>query len=240
MMRRFLIPLMLIAWIPAAGNAQTPTPKYLKWEFNIFAGTSSIGDTTHTTPVTGTTQSSSRDVRLKYARGGSFGAGITQSLGKHLAATLEYRFANQPLNIENLSSSIPAFKAGQTVHRIEYSVGYYFTNRSDRLRPYVFAGPGLALFYIHKDSRAVASSLGMHLSSPWKVTMNWGGGAKYLFADHLAINAQISDSISGVPRYGLPKSAVSSGASFYPGFLPDGMLHNWRFSIGLAYQWDKY
>lgn len=52
------------------------------------------------------------------------------------------------------------------------------------------------------------------------------------------MNAHVSDAVSGVPTYGLPRAAAFWSDQFHPGFNPSSVMHNWRFGVGLTYQWD--
>ena len=109
----------------------------------------------------------------------------------------------------------------------------YPVKPSHRLRPYVFAGPGLAFFRVHEDSRAVAAPKGIPLDSSWKFSMTWGAGAKYMIGDHAGIGFRFGDALSRLPSYGLP----SSKGQATPGFRPQGFLHNWQATVSVVYRW---
>jgi len=228
--------LSLVALLPAAALAQTPTLEHREWEFTVFGGASYLNKDTYPTPVLGPAQPVTRNVGLRYATGSEFGARVTENRWKHWAATAEYSFSNQPLTFTNLSDAIPSLSLSQSIHRFSYNILYLPLSRSSRLRPYGFAGPGVSLFYIHESSKTAASALGIRVTDPWKPTFNWGGGVSFLLVDGVAVNAQATDSISGVPRYGFRKAAIDAQQSI-PGFSPDGILQNWRFTVGVAFQW---
>jgi opacity protein-like surface antigen len=238
MRTRLLLLLIVIAWIPVAAQAQVSGPVHREWEFGIFGTAVSASERTVATPVTGVSGQTSRGVSLRLAKAAEMGFGIAQNLGRHWAANVEYSFSNQPLTFKNLADAVPTFQAGQAVHRMTYEILYLPRARNQRLRPYVFAGPGITLFHIHKKSKTAASALGMHLNDPWKPTFNWGGGVKFLFQDHLAVNVRFSDTISGLPRYGLPRTAAFWASQFHPGLDARGVMHSWRFGAGLIYEWD--
>lgn len=238
MRMRLLLSLIVIAWIPAAVSAQISNPVHRDWEFGFFGAFSSMGERTCTTPVAGVSGQTSREVGLKYSSALEMGVGFTQNFGKHWAINLEYSFSNQPLTFTNLADTVPVFSAGQAIHRMAYQFLYHVKPRDERLRPYVFIGPGVSLFHIHGDAKTAAVPLGMSLTDSWKPTINWGGGAKFLFQDHLAAHVQLSDAISGVPTYGLPQTAAFWSNKFHPGFAASGLVHNWRIGVGLIYQWD--
>jgi opacity protein-like surface antigen len=225
-----------------AGTAQAQAKRPLshkKWEVSVFAGGSFIGEGTYPTPVIGSSQETSRTVGLRYASGSQFGFRITENRGHHWGGSAEYSFSNQPLTFTNLSDSVPSLSLSHSVHRFAYDVLYYPTESSVRLRPYVFAGSGVSLFYVGGSSKEAAAARGVHLSDPWKFTYHWGGGLKYLVADGVAVGFQFSDGVSDVPSYGLPPTSVS-GSQAVAGFRPDGYLNNWLVSLGFVYQWDRW
>jgi opacity protein-like surface antigen len=234
---QLLLAFLVLPSIP--GQAQTVLDlTHREWEVSIFGGGSFLGSGTYVTPVSGSNQQSSRTVGLSYAAGSQMGFRITDNRWRHFGATAEYGFSNQPLTFTNLSDSTPSLGLGHAIHRVAYDVLYYPRNRDFRMRPYVFAGPGVSLFYIKGSAKQAASAQGIGLSDPWKFTMNWGGGVKYLLADHIAASLQFSDSISGVPSYGLPAAGSVVSGRYVPGFQPDGLLHNWLISFGFIYQWS--
>ncbi len=208
------------------------------WEASFFYGGSFLGSGAYTTPVSGSSQGSSRAVGLRYASGYLLGASVTTNRWDHAGASLEYSFSNQPVTFTNLSDSVPSLSLGHSIHRFAYNVLYYPWDRSKRLRPYAFGGPGVSLFYIKGSSKDAAAAQGISLSDPWKFTMNWGGGVKYLVKNHAAAVLQFSDSICGVPGYGLPSSGKVGTAGYTAGFRPDGLMNNWMISIGFNYQWE--
>jgi len=240
MLKRFVMLLCLLALLQAFAVAQKLGPTHRTWELDLFLGSSSLGERTFSTQVVATATQTSRQTGLRYAVGTEWGARFLENLGQHWGGAVEYSFTNQPLTFKNLSDQIPSLHLGHSVHRFAYDVLYFPMSCSKRLRPYVYAGPGVTLFAIHKDSRSFAQTLGIKLSDPWKVTFNWGGGVKYLLKDHLAANLQVSDAVSGIPRYGLPRSALVLGGLTAPGFSPRGRMNNWRIGAGVVFQWDEW
>ncbi len=232
-----LLPCILMLPLPA--KAQGFSLTHGEWEASFFYGGSLPTSGTHVTPVEGSGQNSPGTVGLRYAKGYMIGVSLSQNPWEHWGAALEYVFSNQPMTFTNLSDSIPSLSLGQSVHRFAYDVVYYPRGRHQRLRPYAFAGPGIALFYIKGASKDAASVQGItSLSDPWKFTMNWGGGVKYLVREHAVASFQFSDSVSGVPGYGLPEIGKTGQAGYVAGFRPDGLMNNWLVSVGFTYQWE--
>jgi opacity protein-like surface antigen len=230
------LPILLMAafsMLPGAW-AQSMQAEHREWEFEVFGGASHLGKNNYRTPVVDTGLQNSTEVGLRYAAGYQAGLRIIDNRWQNWGASLEYSFANQPATFTNLSSAVSSLSVSHSVHRFAYEVLYYPMNRSHRLRPYGFLGPGLALFYVHGDSKSSAAQQGIHFNNPWKFSFHWGGGVKYLIQDHVAAGFQFSDAVSGVPGYGLPSVQGQS----QPGFRPAGYLHNWRYGISFIYQWS--
>jgi hypothetical protein len=240
MIRKPLVALLLVSLLPIAAQAQILfKPTHRQWEVSAFGGASFIGDGVYPTPVAGSSQQTSRNVGLSYATGAQFGLRVTENRWQHWGAAMEYGFSNQPLTFTNLSDAVPVLALGHNIHRFRYDVIYYFFDRSSRLRPFVFAGGGVTLFYVKSSSYDAAAAKGILLSDPWKLNVSWGGGVKYLILDQVAASFQFSDGISGVPGYGLPPNGRFASGQYSPGFLPDGYQNNWLISLAFIYQWGS-
>ncbi len=230
-----LLFLLMSASMPGQAQDLTHDP----YEASIFGGGSFLGSGVYSTPVSSSSMQS-RAVGLSYGTGYMMGFRLADNRWQHFGATLEYSFSSQPITFTNLSDSTPSLGLGHTIHRFAYDVLYYPRNRDFRLRPFVFAGPGVSLFYVKGSAKQEAAAQGIRLSDPWKFTMNFGGGIKYLLKPQVAVSLQFSDSISGVPRYGLPTSGSVVSGRYVPGFHPNGYLDNWLISISFLYQWDEW
>jgi len=209
-----------------------------EWEFSVFGGVSYLNDGVYTTPVEGSGLQTSREVGLSYGTGAQIGIRLADNRWQHWGGSFEYSYSNQPLTFTNLSDSIPSLGVDHGIHRISYNVLYYVRDRDNRLRPFVFAGPGVSLFHVSGSSKDTAATMGIYLKSPWKFTMDWGCGAKYLIKKQVAASFHFSDSISGVPGYGLPEAGRLTLDGYVPGFRPEGLLHNWLIGAGIVFQWD--
>ncbi len=238
-LRMFLL-FPFLASGPLAVQAQTVYDfAHGDWEVSVFGGGSFLGSGVYATPASGPGQPSSRAVGLRYGSGYQMGARISDNRWQHWGTTFEYGFSNQPISFSNLSDSTPSLGLGHSIHRFSYGVNYYFRDKYSRWRPFAFAGPGVTLFYIKGSAKDAAAAQGIQLSDPWKFTVNWGGGMKYLVVRQVAGSFQFSDSISGVPGYGLPKTGTVVSGAYVPGFRPEGYLHNWLISLGFIFQWDE-
>jgi hypothetical protein len=54
---------------------------------------------------------------------------------------------------------------------------------------------------------------------------------KYHATEEVGFRFDVRDNFTGVPGYGLPEVGTAQKAAL----LPDGMLHNWQFSVGFFY-----
>ncbi len=238
--RRLVLCTFLLLFPVSAQAQQRITLVHQEWEVSVYTGGSFLGSGTYSTPVEGLSQPSSRSVGLRYGTGLVLGARVTGNQWEHWSETIEYGFSNQPLTLTNLSDSVQELGLGHAIHRFAYEIAYYPRDRYERLRPFVFVGPGVSLFYIKGSAKEAAAAQGIHgLSDPWKFTLNWGGGVKYQFAQGVGASLQFSDSISGVPAYGLPKTGKVGPGGYVPGFQPDGLMNNWMIGIGFVYQWGE-
>jgi len=236
--RIFSIFLLLFAFFSLAQQSSRAqgffTVEDSEWEAFAFLGGSFPGSSEHSTPVEGLSES--RLVGLKYDAGLHIGGGIMNNRWSKVSAALEYSLSAQSATVTNLSDLLPSLTGSHSVHRIAYNILYFPRGRKVRLQPYVFGGPGLSLFYVHRSVKDAAEALGLRLKDPWKFTISLGGGARYFLGSRIAAFFQFGDNISGVPGYGLPTSGQVIGGYYIPGFRPNGFLHNWETRCGIMFQ----
>ena len=203
-----------------------------------LAGGSFMNDKQFLTQVSGSSEEVVRTVGFHYASGYIVGARVNQNLNDYWNADLEYSFANQPLRITNLSPTIPSLELGQSVHHFSYSVSYIPLGGWERFRPYVRAGAGATLFYLHGDTRDAALAQGVQVRDSWNFTLNWGGGFKCIMNENALLVFDVKDYLSSVPSYGLAPSARVVNGQFQPGVATSGLLQNLQVSIGIAVRWN--
>jgi opacity protein-like surface antigen len=241
-MLRLILALPLVCLCGQVVFAQSPyLLEHRQWEFSGFAGGSFMsGEDEFVTQVRDNgTALTTRTVGLRYASGYQIGMRVGENLGDFWTADLEYSFANQPLTFTNLSPTIQSLSVGQFVHHWSYSISYSPASRLKRFRPYAKIGTGATLFFLHGENKELAFQQGLRLQDTWKFLVNWGGGAKYLVHDQVALMFDVKNNMTGVPNYGLPKSASIVNGVFFPGMARHGTLNNWQLNFGIAYQWDE-
>jgi hypothetical protein len=238
-MLRAFFSLVLACLCVHAAFGQTDALHYRDWETGAAGGVSLMaGKSEFNTRVFDGSQTSVRTVGMNYESGYQWGYRVGEYLGDYWAADLEYSFANQPLRFTNLSPTVASISLGQSVHHFSYSISYLPFSRLKRFRAYGKLGTGATLYYIHGDSKTDALDQGLRLEDTWKFLVNWGGGMKYLAGNQVALTFDVRDNMTGVPSYGLPRSARVVNGQYFPGMATNGLLHNWQLNVGVAFQWD--
>ena len=221
---------LLILFLPSV-SAQTPDEN--KWEVSGFGGFGGAGDGTYVTPVEG---GSTQDVGLDVEQSYVLGVRITENLGQHLGAELEYAFTNQPLLFEDLSPTLPTLALDHKVHKFAYGILFYGTGRDKRIRPFGSIGFGTSFFQVSGRSQDEALRQGVDLKNRWKLGFSYGAGIKFKGASGWGIRADFRDQVTGVPDYGLPSQApILESGEIGPAFRPEGALHNWQITGGFVY-----
>jgi len=226
-----------------AAFGQTDALHYRDWETSGFGGGSFMaGPSRFVTQVLSDGSAKGvRTVGLDYGSGYQFGYRVGENLGQYWAADLEYSFANQPFRMTNVSPTVQEISLGQSVNHFAYSISYIPFPRTSRFRAYGKLGTGTTLFFIHGDSKAEALEQGLRLEDTWKFQVNWGGGMKYLAGDQVSLVFDVKDNLTGVPSYGLPRTArIAANGQYFPGMATRGLLNNWQLNFGVAFQWDDW
>jgi hypothetical protein len=224
-----------------AAQTQTYYPfedVHRQWETAGFAGVSTIEEHSFLTPIDGGALGF-QNVGLRYASGYQIGWRINENLGDFWNSNLEVSFANQPLTFTNLSPSVPSLSLSHSVTHFTYAMSYLPRARDKRFRPYASIGTGAALFYITSSSKEFALQQGVPLRDNWNFVGLFGGGFKYLTADHVAVSFDVRDNLTSFPTYGLSPTATVVNGQLLPGFNPRGTMQNWQLNFGIAYQWDR-
>lgn len=224
----------ILATLSVAAQPQW-AQSFNKWEFSFFGGVARAGD--RTSPTLVQDLELVRPISLNYAAGYLLGARLSENLGEHFAAELDYSYANQPFDFVNLTPSLPLLEFDHHIHTLYYSILFYPVERNHTLRPFFSVGAGASFFQVDKDSKDMASFEGVLLRDRWKFVGGFGGGLKYLINNNWGLRFDIRDQISGVPDYGLPAAASSFQTTISPAFNADGLMHHWNLSGGIIYHW---
>ncbi len=220
--------LLLSSWLTAQVPSSQPFAN--KWEFSAFFGSSHRGDTTFLAPQE---ENTSTPVGQNFASGYLVGVRITENFAKHFGAELEYSLANHPLEFTNLAPVLPSLRLANKVHQFAYTILFYPYDRQIPIRPFLSAGIGTSLFQTPSDSKNQALDKNVEVKDRWKLAFYYGGGIKYQKNRNWGFRLDIRDQLTGVPNYGIPSNGPAETR-----IRPDGVLHNWQFSLGLMYAFE--
>ncbi len=222
--------LVFTGWIGQPILAQAaPDSHPRKWEFAVLAGAGFLSDKTFG-PVG--SDSGSALVSLDYNAGYSLGFGVIENLGERFGAEMRYGIGSLPLGGGNLTAEPPPERA-HYVHGLVYSLLFYPQGwKRGRLVPYAVAGIGASRFQPSNDPESLAQSLS--LKSRWKLAGEMGAGVKLHLDPPWGLRFEVRDRITGVPGYGLPRTA-SQGEGAGSALPASGKLHHWQLHVGLSY-----
>jgi hypothetical protein len=241
MQRLLTLLLLLILSTPAAMAQGVYTDWWFyEWEVTPFAG-GSFGKTFDFPTFTDGIPTPTHTVGVRYGSGYQVGVNCRQNLGDYWAADLQYTFANAPMEFTNLTPSVPNLRLGQSIHTFTYNGTYQALSYRHRFHPYARAGAGATLFFLNGSSKSGAEALlGVPLRDSWKFAVSYGGGFKFLFDEEVGMTFDVRDTVSGVPSYGLPRTAQVVNGVFIPGLDRDGFLHNFQVNLGLTFRWNDW
>jgi hypothetical protein len=213
---------------------------FYEWEVTGFAG-GSFGRSFEFPTFTDGIPTPTHNVGVHYGSGYQVGVNCRQNLGDYWAADLQYTFANAPMEFTNLTPNVPVLGLGQSIHTFTYNGTYQAFSYRHRFHPYARAGAGATLFFLNGDSKHDAeAALGVPLRDSWKFAVSYGGGFKFLFDQEVGMTFDVRDTVSGVPSYGLPRTAQVVNGVFVPGLDRDGFYHNFQVSLGLTFRWNEW
>ncbi len=239
MRKRLLLALPILALLQTAAPAQPqpiPLKRPPKWEFSGFGGWGTLAGTDFfPTVVDG---GSPNAVSLAAGSGYVFGLRVSENLGQHFGAEFEYTFADQPMDLRNLSPQLPAFRVDQRIHNFSYNGLVYLKNARSRFRPFGTAGAGVSLYQLSGDTEQRGVALGLDLRNRWKFAFSYGGGVKYRGGDRWGVRFDFRDRLTEVPDYGIPRSGAVVDGIQSPSFRPDGLFHHLELSVGFIYAFE--
>ena len=172
-------------------------------------------------------------VSLDYKAGYSLGFGVIENLGERFGAEMRYGISSLPIAAGSLTAEPSTPEQAHYVHGLSYSVLIYPQGwKRGRLVPYALAGLGASLF--QPSGNADVASRGLILKSRWKLAGEMGAGVKLHLDPPWGLRFEVRDRITGVPGYGLPRTA-SQGEGAGSALPASGKLHHWQLHVGLSY-----
>lgn len=235
-MKKKLFALLLLSlsvcWV--SGQIPAAPQGHDHWEFSFFAGWNfPSSPKTFVTPVN---DGSSNLVRVNQEGSYTFGFSVIENMGKRFGAELDYTASRLTSEFLDLGTEIPNFEMSQFAHNLAYSGVIYLTDRGSKIRPYGSVGAGVSLFHVSSDSKNEGATYGMDIRDEWKFAFKYGGGLKWELNPKWAVRFDFRDTLTGVPNYGLPRTAQNIGGAILPAFRPEGNLHMFQFTAGIVYR----
>lgn len=171
----------------------------------------------------------------QFENGVKIGVRGTFNLREHWGAEGTYSFSSNGLQVtQTTPASVQNF--GVHLHQITGNALYFFDGPDKALRPFVTAGVGVSRYSPTSDAKLGAAQ--NFLGEPAVITgsssfnFNFGAGIESRPWNHLGLRLDFRDHLSAIPRFGLPQSAASPGAAFFP---VSGRAQDFEIATGLIY-----
>lgn len=183
----------------------------------------------------------------RYNAGRTFAAGAEIPLTKAFSLEGSYGFVRNDLTVTNFyNSSVPNQETAYAIRnqRISFDVLAHARRTIKELRPYLALG-------VEFDNFAPTSAGAAQADSPSpgfngvpntvlkpdnKFGFNFGGGVDLHLTRRLLCRFDVRDHITGSPTFGLPPSASSVYATYYP---ISGLAHDLDYSVGIVIRFGK-
>lgn len=171
----------------------------------------------------------------QFQNGIKIGVRGTVNLKEHWGAEGTYSFSSNSLRVTQAGP--PAVQTfGVHLHQFTGNALYFFTGKDKTFRPFLTAGLGLSRFSPTSDAKTAAAQdfLGQPavLASTSSFNFNFGAGIETRPWNHFGLRLDVRDHLSGIPRFGLPETAASPGAAFFP---VQGRTQDFEITSGLIY-----
>lgn len=171
----------------------------------------------------------------QFNNGIKIGVRGTANLTEHWGAEGAYSFSSNGLQVTRAApAAVQTY--GVHLHQITGNALYFFTARDRSFRPFVTAGLGLSRYSPTSDAKLAATQafLGQPavLASTSSFNFNFGGGIESRPWDHFGLRLDLRDHLTAIPRFGLPQTATSPTAPFFP---VQGRAQDFEITTGLIY-----
>lgn len=155
-----------------------------------------------------------------------FAFGIERSFNQRLSLRLEGTFTEAPLSIkggpDNDAVSLDIADLSVTTFALPF---VFRINRGGRLRPFVFAGPALAMYEMQPNTLTGLVPLFSGTREKWGVVA--GGGLEWWWSNRFGVRGSISDLLTESP---LERSDFTGP----PSSLEIKDVHNLHSNVGIA------
>ena len=216
--------LFLVTWLSVHAFAQDINPR-----ITFFGGASLLSGSRSFVigPNLFTTQ---------FNNGIKIGFRGTANVTDHWGAEATYSFSSNGLRVTRVAPAT-ARDFGVHLHQITGNALYFFTARDRTFRPFLTAGVGISRYSPTSDAKLTAATQSFLnqpavLTSSSSFNFNFGGGIESRPWDHFGLRLDLRDHLTAIPRFGLPESATSPAAPFFP---VQGRAQDFEITTGLIY-----
>src|SRR5579862_1022900 len=170
----------------------------------------------------------------QFQNGIKIGVRGTVNLTDHWGAEGTYSFSANGLEVTQVGAAVQNY--GIHLHQFTANALYFFNGRDKWLRPFVLAGLGVSRYSPTSDAKMAAAQ--DFLGEPAVITatstfdFNFGAGIESRPWDHFGLRLDFRDHITAIPRFGLPETATSPTAPFFP---VSGRVQDFEIATGLIY-----
>jgi hypothetical protein len=171
----------------------------------------------------------------QFQNGVKIGVRGTVNVREHWGVEGTYSFSDNGLQVtQTAPASVQNF--GVHLHQFTGNALYFFDARDKSIRPFVLAGLGVSRYSPTSDAKVAAAQ--DFLGQPAVITatstfdFNFGGGIESRPWDHFGLRLDFRDHVTAIPRFGLPQTATSPTAPFFP---IGGRVQDFEIATGLIY-----
>lgn len=158
------------------------------------------------------------------------------NVGDHWGVEGTYSFSSNGLEIKSVAPATTVQDYGVHLHQFTGNALYFFTGSDRRFRPFATAGLGVSRYSPTGDAKLAAAQnfLGEPavLTSTSGFDFNFGAGIETKPWDHFGVRLDFRDHVTGIPRFGLPETATSPTAPFFP---VQGRAQDFEITTGFTY-----
>lgn len=168
-------------------------------------------------------QSVPQGLGFQLANGGAFGIRVAENFWRYVGIEQAYTYSvnnGRFLTPVGPPPGVGPFSFGNRVHQYTGNLLAYFTPRGSRVRPYLTVGGGAADFRptdrAMENAKLPANAIygAQALRSNLQPALNYGGGIKFKFNDHVGLTLDARGLMSRAPTFGLPD--YNTGGVYVP------------------------
>lgn len=159
-------------------------------------------------------------VRVDFATGGNVGLTGTRNFGGFLGLEGNWLYQRGSFRLRAVETPPLGFPSSATVgmrlHHFDVSGLLYATRPRSRVRPFGSVGVGVAIYQPTEKARdAVEAALGFRPSTDVRLAWNYGAGVKVRITRHFGLRWDISDYVTGIPRFGASAEQIRTSGRFH-------------------------